>query len=222
MAYDVLTFLSGLAGALLIAGAFTRWLWPLGAIVVIWVSASLVLGRLYPEAIQRLTVDPNEYAQEAPYITNNINMTRLAFGLDRWDVRPYTGTAPLTFGRIALICGDERLRGHADGRQCLADGIVQVACEALPFAHDGRLARLVPQAIVLDRNGQVIGDDLDAAHIVLVEMFLALDVDAAIDLFAVDDRHGKLGGDIDGQRRWYIPRILRHVVDHLRRALRDR
>ena len=36
MAYDVLTFLSGLAGALLIAGAFTRWMWPLGAIVIIW------------------------------------------------------------------------------------------------------------------------------------------------------------------------------------------
>ena len=55
-AYDVLTFLSGLAGALLVAGAFTRWMWPLGAIVIFWLSASLVLGRLYPEAIQRLTV----------------------------------------------------------------------------------------------------------------------------------------------------------------------
>ena len=31
MAYDVLTFLSGIAGALLIAGAFTRWLWPRGS-----------------------------------------------------------------------------------------------------------------------------------------------------------------------------------------------
>ena len=99
MAYDVLTVLSGLAGALLIAGAFTRWLWPLGAIVVIWVSASLVLGRLYPEAIQRLTVDPNEYAQEQPYIANNIAMTRLAFGLDAWDTRSYAGTAPADAGR---------------------------------------------------------------------------------------------------------------------------
>ncbi len=80
MAYDVLTFLSGLAGALLVAGAFTRWMWPLGAIVIIWFSASLVLGRLYPEAIQRLTVDPNEYAQEEQYIANNIAMTQLAFG----------------------------------------------------------------------------------------------------------------------------------------------
>jgi uncharacterized membrane protein (UPF0182 family) len=100
LAYDVLTFLSGLAGALLIAGAFTRWLWPLGAIVVIWVSASLVLGRLYPEAIQRLTVDPNEYAQEQVYIGNNIAMTRLAFGLDRWGTLSYAGTAPLT--RVAV------------------------------------------------------------------------------------------------------------------------
>ena len=58
MAYDVLTFLSGLAGALLIAGAFTRWMWPLGAVVIVWFSASLVLGRLYPEAIQRFTRRP--------------------------------------------------------------------------------------------------------------------------------------------------------------------
>jgi uncharacterized membrane protein (UPF0182 family) len=96
MAYDVLTFLSGLAGALLIAGAFTRWMWPLGAIVVIWFSASLVLGRLYPEAIQRLTVDPNTFAQEERYIANNIKMTQIAFGLDRWEPRTYAGTAPLT------------------------------------------------------------------------------------------------------------------------------
>ena len=85
LAYDVLTFLSGLAGALLVAGAFTRWMWPLGAVLIIWFSASIVLGRVYPEAIQRLSVDPNTYAQEEPYIANNIAMTRLAFGLDQWE-----------------------------------------------------------------------------------------------------------------------------------------
>ncbi|HEY6571580.1 MAG TPA: UPF0182 family protein, partial [Candidatus Limnocylindrales bacterium] len=100
MAYDVLTFLSGLAGALLIAGAFTRWMWPLGAIVIIWFSASIVLGRLYPEAIQRLSVDPNTYAQEEPYIGNNISMTRLAFGLNAWESRSYGGAAPLTEAAI--------------------------------------------------------------------------------------------------------------------------
>ncbi len=96
LAYDVLTFLSGIAGALLVAGAFTRWMWPLGAIVIIWFSASIVLGRLYPEAIQRLTVDPNEFAQEERFIANNIAMTRLAYGLDKWETKSYAGTAPLT------------------------------------------------------------------------------------------------------------------------------
>ena len=100
LAYDVLTFLSGLAGALLIAGAFTRWMWPLGAIVIIWFSASIVLGRLYPEAIQRLSVDPNTYAQEEPFIGNNISMTRLAFGLNQWESRSYGGAAPLTEAAI--------------------------------------------------------------------------------------------------------------------------
>ena len=101
LAYDVLTFLSGIAGALLIAGAFTRWMWPLGAVLIIWFSASIVLGRLYPEAIQRLSVDPNTYAQEQPYIANNIAMTRLAFGLDQWDALDYGGEQPLT--REAIV-----------------------------------------------------------------------------------------------------------------------
>ena len=97
MAFDILTVLSGLAAALLVGAAFTRWVWPLGMTVTVWFLASLVVGRLYPEAIQRITVDPNQYAQEAPYIDNNIRMTRLAFGLDRWDdTRRYSGDALLS------------------------------------------------------------------------------------------------------------------------------
>ena len=87
---------------LLVAGAFTRWMWPLGLVVIVWFSASLVLGRLYPEAIQRLTVDPNQYAQEEPYIANNIAMTRKAFELDQWKNRDYSGTAPLTEAALRL------------------------------------------------------------------------------------------------------------------------
>ena len=85
LAYDVLTVLSGLAGALLVAGAFTRWMWPLGVIVGVWFAASIVLGRLYPEVVQRFSVDPNTFAQEERYIANNIAMTRLAFGIDDWE-----------------------------------------------------------------------------------------------------------------------------------------
>ena len=96
LAYDVLTILSGLAAALLVGGAFTRMLWPLGLVVGVWLLASIVVGRVYPAAIQELTVKPNEYAQEQPYIANNIAMTRLAFGIDDWEDRSFRGEDVLT------------------------------------------------------------------------------------------------------------------------------
>lgn len=101
-AYDVLTVLSGLAAALLVGAAFTRLLWPLALTLGVWLLASIVIGRLYPEAIQRLTVQPNQFAQEQRYISNNIAMTRLAFGLDQWeDDRPFRGEAVLNDRVIA-------------------------------------------------------------------------------------------------------------------------
>ena len=101
LAYDVLTGLSAIAAAFLVGGAFSRVLWPLGLTVAVWVIASIGIGRIYPEVIQRLVVVPNQYAQEQPFIANNIRMTRLAFDLADWQVRPYRGEAPLTEGAIA-------------------------------------------------------------------------------------------------------------------------
>jgi uncharacterized membrane protein (UPF0182 family) len=102
-AYDLLTILTGLAGALVAGASFTGWVWPLGATLAVWLVASIVVGRVYPEAIQRLVVAPNQLAQEAPYIANNIAMTRLAFGFANadgspaWDAsRRYQGEAPLS------------------------------------------------------------------------------------------------------------------------------
>jgi uncharacterized membrane protein (UPF0182 family) len=94
-AFDALTIVSGLVAALLVGGAFTRWIWPLGAGVAVWFGLSLLLGRVYPEVIQKFTVDPNQYAQERPYIANNIGMTRLAFNIAGWEDRSYRGDAPL-------------------------------------------------------------------------------------------------------------------------------
>ena len=97
LAYDVLTVLSGLAAAFLVGAAFTRMLWPLGLTLGVWFLASILIGRAYPEAVQYFTVRPNQFAQEEPYISNNIAMTRLAFGLDAWeDNRPFGGEAVLT------------------------------------------------------------------------------------------------------------------------------
>ena len=57
-AFDALTIISGLAAAFLVGGALTRMLWPLGLTIGVWLLASLVIGRLYPEAVQRFSVGP--------------------------------------------------------------------------------------------------------------------------------------------------------------------
>jgi hypothetical protein len=103
IAFDLLTVLTALAAALVIGAAFTRWVKPVYGALGAWVLASVIVGGFYPEAIQRFVVDPNELAQERPYIVNNIQMTRLAFGFDvatgegAWDdSRRYEGDVPLT------------------------------------------------------------------------------------------------------------------------------
>ncbi len=96
LAFDVLTVISGLAVVFLIVGALLSRLWPLGVTLAVWFLASIVVGTVYPEAIQRFTVVPNPFAQERPYIQNNITMTRLAFGLDDWEDRRFQGEAVLT------------------------------------------------------------------------------------------------------------------------------
>ncbi|MEA2629926.1 MAG: uncharacterized protein QOE66_145, partial [Chloroflexota bacterium] len=101
IAFDALTIITALVGAFLVGAAFTRWVWPLGLAVVAWLAASFILGTVYPSLVQSLTVVPNQLAQEQPYILNNINMTRLAFGLDDWVPKPFKGDAPLTAAAVA-------------------------------------------------------------------------------------------------------------------------
>ncbi|HEX6868087.1 MAG TPA: UPF0182 family protein [Candidatus Limnocylindrales bacterium] len=100
LAYDILTVLSGIAAALLVGGAFTRVLWPLGLTIAVWFLASIAVGRIYPEAVQRFSVEPNKYAQEERYIGNNIAMTRLAFDLGEWGNITFNGDEVLTAEQI--------------------------------------------------------------------------------------------------------------------------
>jgi uncharacterized membrane protein (UPF0182 family) len=99
-AYDLLTALSAFAAAFLIGAAFTRWTWPLAVTIGAWFLASIFVGRIYPELVQRLQVVPNQQTLETPYIANNIAMTRLAYGLSSWQEQPYDGSAPLTQATI--------------------------------------------------------------------------------------------------------------------------
>jgi uncharacterized membrane protein (UPF0182 family) len=100
LAYDVLTGLSAIAAAFLVGGAFSRVMWPLGLTLAVWFIASIGIGRVFPEVLQFVQVNPNEQTLEAQYIGNNLAMTRLAFDIDGWEVRDYQGEAPLTEAAI--------------------------------------------------------------------------------------------------------------------------
>jgi hypothetical protein len=89
LALNVMTVMAALAGALFLAFCVTRWWVPLTLTIVMWVGAYVGLGWAYPVLTQRLAVEPNQQGQEAPYIQDNINMTRLAFGIDKWTASPY-------------------------------------------------------------------------------------------------------------------------------------
>ena len=52
--------------------------------------AWIVIGQLYPSLVQRIRVEPNELGRETPYIEYNLEFTRLGFGLDRLERRPFT------------------------------------------------------------------------------------------------------------------------------------
>ncbi len=133
-AYDLLTVISGIAAALLVGAAFTRMLWPLGLTIAVWFVASLVVGRVYPELIQQFTVNPNQYAQEERYISNNIAMTQLAYGIGHWDVT----TVP---GRPGPHPGPDRgRRGHLPQRATV--GLPPARGHARPAPDRADLLRL--------------------------------------------------------------------------------
>ncbi len=85
LAYDLLTVVAVLVAIVVVVSAFQRRWWPvigaIGAWLVLWVA----LAGIYPAVIEAVVVKPNEQAMEQPYIQNNINMTRLAYGLDQWQ-----------------------------------------------------------------------------------------------------------------------------------------
>jgi uncharacterized membrane protein (UPF0182 family) len=53
------------------------------------VASSLVLGGLYPWIVQTFQVVPNERTLEGPYLQENIDATRVAYGLDKVEVVDY-------------------------------------------------------------------------------------------------------------------------------------
>ncbi len=61
----------------------------------IYLLIYIVLYQVYPNLQQRLIVEPNELAQEKPYIENNIRLTRSAYNLAQVERRDYPAQGTL-------------------------------------------------------------------------------------------------------------------------------
>jgi uncharacterized protein len=88
-------YIAAIVAALAVASVFFR------TNRLIWAGVGLYLltvaaGWLYPAAVQRFSVAPNELAKETPYIQHSIAATRKAFALDRIEERELSGERTLT------------------------------------------------------------------------------------------------------------------------------
>jgi uncharacterized membrane protein (UPF0182 family) len=95
-AYVILTIVAAAAALLVLANTWFRTLWLIGVAAAAWFALSLVVGGIYPGAVQNLQVGPNELSLERPQIASNIAATRAAFGLDTVQQESFTGSKPLT------------------------------------------------------------------------------------------------------------------------------
>ena len=83
LAYRVAEVISFIAGALLLFNVFKR-SFKLPVIVMLTIiPVYFILGTIYPALQQRFIVVPNELDKEKPFIQNNIDFTRLAYGINK-------------------------------------------------------------------------------------------------------------------------------------------
>ncbi len=68
---------------------FRGWVLPAAALGI-WLFTSIVLGGIFPAAVQRFQVKPNESRRERLYIERNIKATRDGFGLNRIEVQNFS------------------------------------------------------------------------------------------------------------------------------------
>ncbi|MDP8969676.1 MAG: UPF0182 family protein [Actinomycetota bacterium] len=99
-AYEFLAVIAVVCVGLFLVNIRIRgWLLPSAGVGILLVAA-LVLSGVYPAVIQRLRVEPQELAREAPYIERNLDSTRFAYGLDV-DSQGFPAEAQLTAEQVS-------------------------------------------------------------------------------------------------------------------------
>ncbi|WP_375425298.1 UPF0182 family protein [uncultured Friedmanniella sp.] len=99
-AKTILAVIAGICAVLFFANAVLhRWVVPTIGLILM-VLSGIVLGVVYPGAVQYFSVRPNEAVKERPYIANNIAATRAAYGVDQAEVTSYSAKTSATAGQL--------------------------------------------------------------------------------------------------------------------------
>ena len=94
-ALRLLAIISIISAVLFLVNIWARRLsLPLGAIGI-WILFAIAAGGIWPWAVQRFSVEPQELQREKPYIARNIEATRQGFNLDNVDTEPFAAAHDL-------------------------------------------------------------------------------------------------------------------------------
>jgi len=89
-----------LVAILFLVTAFTgKWRMPVMGVALL-VVVGLVMALGYPWVMQRFIVDPSERSLEQPYIQDNIDFTRQAYGVNAIETVPYSATTDAKPGAL--------------------------------------------------------------------------------------------------------------------------
>lgn len=97
----ILLVASVVCGLLVLVNTYRRGIWLATAAFAGLVGLSIVVGAIYPAAVESIRVKPNELEAQRSYITTAISYTREAFGVDKIDARPFQYVPDLTPEQIA-------------------------------------------------------------------------------------------------------------------------
>ncbi|TWD74822.1 hypothetical protein FB561_6254 [Kribbella amoyensis] len=102
---EILAVIAVLCAGLFFANVIRKtWLLP-GVGTVVLVLSAVLLGALWPAALQQLRVRPSEPVREAAYITKNIEATRQAYGLEKTEVINYNAKTTATPAQLSQDAG---------------------------------------------------------------------------------------------------------------------
>jgi len=95
-ALRLLLFIAIAAAVIFVANIFRKG-WTLAFVAIgSWLIVSIGALAIYPAIVQRFQVTPAALERETPYIENNLEFTRMAWGLDQVEVRGFAATASLS------------------------------------------------------------------------------------------------------------------------------